>query len=228
MSTENKPADAGSAAPNAAEEIKNLKAEFQRKTDNLAETNKQLQAQLAQLVNQTKPAPTTPTKKVSVFDDEDAYAERIASETEARIQRQLQAQQEKAVRLQSMSMQLVSEYPELNDKNSELMKKANAIFNDMPETERSHPMAMKTAVYDAAQELDLKPFNKRVQKQNDDDSFQIGSGSGASSTNKKQGKGDLTPEQETLAQLLGIDVSKPEVRARIKEKHGRSSYGRYK
>lgn len=213
----------------AAEVLKNTKAEFDRKTANLEASNKQLQDQILALTQQMKPAPKNePIKKVSVFEDEDAFAARISSETEARINKNIEAQNEKNRRMQTVSTQLVADYPELADKSSPLMKKADELFRALPDDERAHPYAMKLAVQEAAAELDMKPFSKRTRAdQEDPDTFQIGGGSGAA-VNKKKGPRDLSAEQETLAQLLGIDISKPETRERIKEKHGRGSYGRFK
>lgn len=214
----------------AAEVLKNTKAEFDRKTANLEASNKALQDQILALSQQMKPAPKAePIKKVSVFEDEDAFAARISNETEARINKNIEAQNEKNRRMQTVSTQLVADYPELADKSSPLMKKADEIFRALPDDERAHPYAMKLAVQEAATELEMKPFSKRTRadQDSDPDSFQIGSGSG-SAANKKKGPRDLTTEQETLAQLLGIDITKPETRERIKEKHGRGTYGRFK
>lgn len=224
------PKDAPTEATfNAAEELKNAKAEFQRKYGNLEESTKSLQTQIQQLVSQLKGAPaasSAPEKKVSVFEDEEAYGRRIKAEAADEIRRELATQGEQAKRYQAMSMQLVSEYPELNDKSSALMKKAQSIYDGLPESEKAHPFAMKSAVYDAASDLDLKPFNKRAPK-DDADGFSLGSGSGAATGDKKR-KGDLTAEQESLAALLGIDVSNKETRARLNSNHNRrKGYGKY-
>ena len=223
MSEVNKPVE-GTPLAAADEQLNNIKAEFQRKTTNLEEANRKLSGQVEQLLVQLKgnSQPQPAPKKVSVFDDEDAYADRVATEAEARIERKF----EERARQQQVSAHLIAEYPELKDKNSDLMKRADEIFKSLSPEERSHSLAMKTAVYDAAAELDVRPMSKRVNQ--DSDSFSIGSGSGGSAANRKPSKqqGDLTPEQEELASRLGIELS-DEAKARIRNKHGRKSYGRY-
>ncbi len=105
------------------------------------------------------------------------------------------------------------------------MLKAQEIFKGLTDDERSSPLAMKAAVYDAADALDIRPLSKRSPKGND--SFSLGSGSGGSSLNKNKGGSGLSPEQDMMAKLLGIDVSKKDVLDRITQNHGRKSYGRY-
>jgi hypothetical protein len=224
LSEINKPAEGAPA--DVAEQLNNVKAEFQRKTSNLEESNKALAGQVQQLLAQLKGNPAenavNAQKKVSVFDDEDAYADRVASEAEARIERKLQER----ARNQQVSAHLIAEYPELKDQSSALMKKADEIFKSLTPEDRAHPFAMKTAVYDAAADLDLKPMSKRVNAESD--SFSMGADSGASRANRpNRSKSEFTPEDEQLANLLGIDLKDDKVAARIKGKHGRKTYGRY-
>ena len=227
MSTEVKPPESGTPAPAQGEDVKNVKAEFDRKTSNLQKENEAIKAQLAALVSKLSgPAPTKQEQaKVSVFDDEEAYAARIKAEAAAEVEAKLAAQAERNARYQAISSKLVSEYPELQDANSELMKKSQEIFKGYSDAERASPLAMRAAVADAAEALDIRPVSKRAPKGND--SFSLGSRSGASSLNQNAGKGDLTPEQEMMGRLLGIDTSKKEVRDRISQNHGRKSFGRY-
>lgn len=227
MSTDVKPPESGAPAPAQGEDLKNVKAEFDRKTTNLQKENELFRAQLAQLMGQLKgnePAKPAATK-VSVFDDEEAYAARIKAEAAAEIEAKIAAQQARTARYQAVSSGLVSEFPELSDAKSELMVKAQELFKGYSEEERNSPLAMKAAVYDAAEALDIRPVSKRSPKGND--SFTLGSGSGAGSLNRNTGKGDLTAEQEMMGRLLGIDTSKKEIRDRIANNHGRKGYGRY-
>ena len=216
-------------AAGEAEPIKNLKAEFDRKTANLDAEAKALRSEVQALVAQLKGSaqPTAPEtgKKISVFDDEEAYARQIEERAEQRIEKKMAAQQERQAKYQSVSIQLMADFPELGDKSSPLMQKAQEVFNSLSEEDRAHPLAMKTAVYDAATELDVKPMNKRSRKE--DDSFALGSGSGSSSTNKNKGSSDVSENDTMLAQLLGVNIDDPKVRDRIAKKHGRKSYGKY-
>jgi hypothetical protein len=225
MSTEVKnegtgtPAADGSAA-SGGDDLKNVKAEFNRKLGNLEQTNQQLMSQLQALsAKLAPPKPAAEAKKVSVFDDEEAYAARVVAEAEQRIDAKLQAQQADFNRKQAVIQSLVADYPELSDQSSDLAKKAVEIFNTLPEHDKNHPMAFKAAVRDAAVELDVKPKSKRQQAGQDD--FSMGAGTGNGTKQGRQKGGELDPRTVEFAKLMGLDTSNPKLTEKLKSKHGR-------
>jgi hypothetical protein len=216
MSTEVKPAanvEAGAAAPN--EEIKNLKSEFNRKIDNLAETNKQLLNQLNNMAKTLVPPkkPETPqaAKKVSVYEDEEAYARSIKEETKAELREEIQRANQLSSKQQTTIASLVKDFPELNDGESDLAKKAIEIFNAMPEDERNSPVAYKAAVKEAALDLDIKPKSKRKPVDSDDEAFTLSSSSRRDNP-RDGGQKKVDRRTALFAEALGVDVKKVESR----------------
>lgn len=212
MSEENKAAAAAGAAPaGQGDEIKNLKAEVNRKLDN---TNAQLNALLEQMKKSTAPAPKkpeAPQKKVSVYEDEDAFAENIRKETKKEILEEIGKANQMNARQQSTIASLVKDFPELNDGDSELTKKAVEIFNSMGDDEKSSPVAYRAAVKEAALELDLKPKGKRrASEDSGDDSFTLGNG--RSGDRRSDSPKKLDRRTAIFAEALGVDTKKVEAR----------------
>lgn len=211
----------GGTPPPADERLKNLQAEFSRKLDN---TN----AQLAQLMAKLQaPAPTQqqPDKKVSVFDDEEGYAERIKRETAAEIKRELQAQQEAQARVQSTVQTILRDFPEANDESHPLTQRAREIYASLGDAEKANPAAMRTAVLEAAAEQGLKPKSKR--SDSDNDGFSLG---GSGGTSKPRPKSGDQIDQATLefAERLGMPINDPKYIERLKDASKRKDWKHYK
>jgi hypothetical protein len=213
--------DAGEAG-GTPDPITNLKAEFSRKQSNieakLQESQAALQAIMAKLEEKAKPAEPKPGK-VSVFDDEEAYASSI----EERVLTKVSKAQEVQSQYQSTAAQLYTQYPELNDTNSDIFKSTQEKLKGWtPEQLVKNPLLLKTAVYEAAAESGIKPKSKRSSESDD---FALVGGSP-----RKPGKPkDEVPEDVVaIAQLMGRDTSDPKVMNRLKETMKRKNWGQYK
>lgn len=209
---ENTPeSQADQSTPAAEDPIKNLKAEMNRKLEN---TNAQLQALLA-AINTPKVVATPvaePAKKVSVFEDEDAYAARIKAETVAEIRRE-QAAQQTAQQKQAQTINaLISEFPELSNMNDPLTKRAVEIFEALSPDEKASPVAYKAAVKEAALDLDIKPKSKRKAESKADDSFALGGSNGVTKRPPAQTEAEKVRLQ--LAEAFGLKVT-PELKERL-------------
>lgn len=245
-----KPNEGG--APNNApeEELKQLKSEFSRKTDNLTKELLASQAKIDQLMQavlssqQSKQTQTT-TKSddiddidIDPIDDPKGYAKAVAKRAEARAERRqrefeerLQRQQQEASQANSETQQtlnkLVVDYPELNDRSSELYIKTQELMATMPNT----AVGIRAAVREAAAELDIKIASKRKRGTSEED-FTVsgGSSSGSSSTSKRGGSGDTKISEATLqfAELMGRPVDDPEYQKRLKSAASRTRWGKYK
>lgn len=218
---ETKSADAGASESAPADDrFKNFQAEINRKLQN---QNEQLQSLLSEL--KSKPATQTTgteTKKISVFDDEEAYSRQIEERATARIKAELAQQQSQASRHQQVVQQIMVDYPETNDESSDLMVRAKEVYAGYSSEDKQSPLAMKAAVTMAAAELGLKPKSKRVSR--DSDSFTVSSGSRpATNTNRNA---DLDARTEMFAQIMGLDTKKKEVRENLKSK-AKKDYTRY-
>lgn len=224
MSDENQ----GSSAPETSDPIKNIKSEFDRKFGNteaklaeMASTNAALLAKLNELTSSRAPAPEPKSEDLSdvFYKDPQRYAQivadRAAQQAEARA-----AQREAATRkTQTVLGQLQAEYPELASSDHELTRKAVEIYNSLPDDEKASSMSYKLAVQSAAVELGVKPRSKRPVS-DQEDLGSSGYSSGPSRSQRKSTK--LDPATEELAQMFGIDTSKPEVKERLIKSSGRN------
>lgn len=200
-----------------ADDVKNLKAEFNRKLSNLEENTQRL---MAQLQTMTPPKKSDEPKKVSVFDDEEAYARQIEDRAEKRIEEKLSRQQAAQAKQQQTIAALVADFPELTDPGHDLTKKAVEIFESFSAEDKASPVAYRAAVREAAEELELKPKSKRKAKASDDESFSLGGRTKVSPAAKKD---EIDPNTLVFAEAVGLKLT-PEVKERLKGKHGRRSY----
>lgn len=212
---------ADETTPGGEDVVKNIKAEFNRKLDNVStqlaeqrQMNERLMSQVAAL----KPAPAAsrePDLSELMYSDPAKYAEVIAERAASSVNSRLAADSKKASTIQ----RLVQEYPETGDQEHPLTKKAVEIYTSMPEDEKQTPQAYRTAVAEAAAELGIKPRSKRPQ-QDDEPSF--GTSDRPSTRRRKSGSGDLDPNTEAFASIMGLDVKNPEVRKRLSERSDRN------
>jgi hypothetical protein len=222
---ENQTGGEGAGAPaGTVDELKNLKAEMNRKLEN---TNAQLQQVLAALQT-PKPgkSESAPAAKVSVFEDEEAYARRIKDEAKAEVTKELREEAQRTQKYQTIVNQIYSEYPEVSDQNSPLMQRAQEIFKSLPEDEQASAVAMKAAVAQAASEIGVKPKSKRTSS--DDDSFSIPSGGGSNSSRRPGREPEIDSKTLELARLMGRDTSDPKYLERLKNAAKRTNWKVYK
>lgn len=218
---------AAAAAPaQGADEIKNLKAEMTRKLGNteamLAELKRANEALVQQLAGIAKPAAATAQqKKLSdiMYEDPEQFAEVVKSSATEQVSRLLAEREEQ----QATMSALIAEFPELNQGEHELTKRAVEIYNGLSEKEKKSPLAYQTAVKSAALETGIRPKSKRTSTEAD--TFSL-SGQGAKKTTKKA-DGELDPATEAVARFLNVDLSDPEVRKRLASNHGRKNWHRY-
>lgn len=205
MSDEQKPA----SAPNApkADEIKNLKAEYDRKIGNLEAMNKRILDQVAATI---KPQAAVKHENLddTWFDNPRKAADLVKEE--------IRSEAAMAQRTSATLSQLVQEFPELNDTGSELYKKAVEIYDSFSPQDKLNPsVAYRAAVREAAMETETKPVSKRPRESDDDFSL---SGGGGSRPRAGGRRGDnLTQNTKDFAELMGVDHEKPEVKERLKK-----------
>jgi hypothetical protein len=215
------------AAPAAAtaDDIKNVKSEFDRKLGNLEKTNQALLAQL-QVLNQPKPQPAPAKKPLKDlwYDDPEAAASIIAKkasdDTLAIIGKENAIQARKGNVIQG----LYREYPELQDYDHPLTIKAVEIFEKLTDEEKANPIAYKLAVREAAEELEIKTKAKRKPK-DEEDSFSLG-GSGGKTEKGTRAKrsSDLDPKTVEFARLAGLDVKDEKVLTNLKKHNDRKNW----
>ncbi len=215
------PAATGETPPDP---LTNFKAEQSRKYDNINQQLQSLTAANAVLVEKlTQLAPpaarrTEASEDLSsiMYSDPAKYAQIIEDRAESRIMEKLSAKDQAQGRLNSVMAELHTDFPELNDPNNDLTKKAGEIFARLSDEEKKSSLALKLAVKDAATELGVKP--KRMRPNED---FMDGgtSSSGAGRERKKNDK--IDPITEFWGEELGLDMKDPAVRARLQARSER-------
>lgn len=200
--------------------IKNLKHEFNRKIDNLTESNQQLINLISSLGEQAQP--TSSKSDSSSKDDEDLetlmYTDpkkalaKIKKEIEGEIMGELDSRNKVSQEQQNVITQLVNEYPELSDSNHELTKKTMEVYSSLSDKDRSSPLAYKVAARDAAAELGIVPKSRRKGLE-DSESFSLGSHTGGASKGKSKGK--VHNATLAFAEALGYDANDRKLQERL-------------
>jgi hypothetical protein len=224
MADENQAIEQGNQAPSVDETLKNLKSEFSRKQENVSKELEQIKNMLGGLANQQQAAQQR--HKVDEADIPDpilnpkGYKEYLKQEI---MQETSQALNQNNQR-QSQLSALVQNYPELQDGNSDLTKKAVENYSRLSSEEKMSPNAYKFAVQDAAAELGVLAMSKRQNNKNgDDDSFTTNSGSYSSNKpSSKQNRSSEKIDEATLAfaQAIGKDTSDPKYIETLKKIKG--------
>lgn len=227
MADENQTNEQGNQAPNVDETLKNLKSEFFRKQENVSRELEQIKAMLGNLAQPQRQQAAESTETPDPVLDPKGYKEYLKKEV---LQETSQIVNQNNQR-QSQLASLVQSYPELQDSNSELTKKAVENYSRLSNEEKMSPRAYQFAVQDAAAELGVLAMSKRQNnKQNDgDDSFTGNSGSYSSNKpNQKQSRNNDKIDDATLAfaQAIGKDINDPKYIESLKKHTKRGNWNR--
>jgi hypothetical protein len=215
MADENQANEQGDQGKGVDETLKNLKSEFARKQDLVGKELEQIKNMLGGLTQQQQAA----NQRHKVVDDADipdpilnpkAYKDYLKNEI---MQETSQALNQNNQRQGQLSA-LVQNYPELQDANAELTKKAVENYSRLSNEEKMSPNAYRFAVQDAAAELGVLAMSKRSNNKNDDDGDSFTTNSGSYNSNKpssKQNRNSEKIDEATLAfaQAIGKDTSDP-------------------
>lgn len=217
--------DKTTGASGAAQEdlTKNLKEEMNRKFEgvqknmnSLQQTNQQLLAELQKMSKQAvSQAATHTTKKIDQiwYDNPEEAKNQIKEETKREIMADIQASNATQNKTNSTLNALVIEFPELADSDNDLTKLAVKIYNEMPDDDKTSPIAYKAAVKEAALEMGIKPRSKRTDQENDD--FSLKGSGGSQSRNRGNRRGTLDPAVAEFAKLVGVDAGDSKVKERL-------------
>lgn len=222
----------------------NLKAEFNRKIENvykanqdLAAQNEQLNAKLDALLNSV----STQQNKANESDmedlkytDPDKYIELKMQEVEGRVEKKITQANEVQVKKSQTLTKLASDYPEINDQNSDLYKRAIELAGNYDSKFVDSPEGIQLLVREAATELGILPKGKRAKEEEEGDTDMSefigggGSGSGSGGDRKPKTKGDdLDPKTIVAAKLMGLDTNDPKVIERLKARAKRTRWTKY-
>lgn len=222
------------STPDPVEILKNLKSEINRKLQNSDSRLEQLARQNEMLTQALQGLARPQRSEMSEVDMEElavsnpkAYQQILKKQIKDEVSKELGSTMQVEQQRQQILGQLVVDYPELKTGDSDLTQKAVAIYNSMSQSEQAMPSSYKIAVRDAAAELGLLPSSKRKSGSSEEwtGSGTRGSSSGTSPQSKK--KTEVDPRTLAFAQMVGLDVSKPEVVKNIEKRAQRKKWSRY-
>jgi hypothetical protein len=219
---------------NQSEElIKNFKSEMSRKfgnyekrVDELSKVNQALLEKLDTIA--VKPNNSNDSDDIADlwYDNPAEAAKRIKNEALDEARKEQQKIQQSQAEQQQIINKLVSDFPELNNQNSELYQEVQELYSNLSETDRFDPRAWKTVVLEAASSKGVKPMSKRSKEDNEDFSLSS-SNTTANSKRSKRNSDELDPKTELTAQLMGMDTNDPEVRKALIERTKRTNWTKY-
>lgn len=233
MDGENNSNNNGSNDAAEQDRLKNLQAEFSRKTSNLDSKLEAINQQLQQLsllgqVNTKQQETQTAAGRPDPILEPEAYEKYMEQKLESKLNSRLEVQQRQQAEIGS----LVAQFPELQDPNSDLTKSALQIYNSMSPSDKSNPIAYRTAIQQAALDLGVLPKAKRQQQQQvtNDESDDIGNGNKRQQqqSTKSSKNGKLDAATLAFAQALGKDINDPKYRERLEKAASRGTWGKFK
>lgn len=210
--------------------FKNISMELNRKLDEreqrLDNKLQQLTASLMEAVKPRTPQAPQPEPDLDMLAIENPkeYARIVRDQaTQAATQAAARANEATERRNQVLG-RLVTDFPELQNQNSDVTKRAVEIYNTYSEAERNDPRTYELAVKSAAVEFGLKPMSKRSNQDSDD--FTLSGGARAPRSTKKQDP-DISAAL-AFAELMGRPVDDPDYVERLKAHAGRDTFTKYR
>lgn len=226
--------EGGAEQQSAADPIVNIKSEFSRKFGNLSETTKRLEeanralddklAAILQLVQTPKaqPEPQANLEELWITDPAKAAAierERIKSEVAGELTAQQVAQQERTATL----AQLVQDYPELNQPDSEIYQEVMKTYNNLPARLKDTAEGYRLAVREGAARLGAIPVTKRGKQSSSEEVEEvISGGSRGKPARPTSTTSELDPMVEATARLFGLDPADKKTKERLKARSKRN------
>jgi hypothetical protein len=192
-------AEANNGTPNIDNVLKNIKSEFSRKLESQNQTMEQLNAQIANLIEQVKP------KAAPVEENLEDLAYNPAKLVETVVTKAVEASNKvvdqrtrEAAAVNTVFTSMSQKFPEFSDQGSDAYKKASELYERLPKNLKNTAEGMKMAMSEAAIELGLVPSERRRSRNADD---YVGTGSGG---NRARGDAEVevSPKTTEFAKLL--------------------------
>lgn len=212
-------------------------AEMNRKFDKIQQENQRLSQQIEALTQSivssrsqsaTGNQPQEENLDDLAFKDPSAYARKVTERVTNTALNAVSNTINQQNRSNQILGQLVSDYPELNDINSELATKSVAIYKQMSEQERSNPLAYKAAVRDAAADLGVLPKSKRSTAQDGEFQFSASNPTGQKPPSQSRRKeSELDNRTTAFAKLIGLNTDDKKVQERLKSRQTRKHWNKY-
>jgi len=204
------------------EKDKNLKAEMDRKFDNIQkqnqeiadqskQTNQQIQSVLDSLsaMNQKpKPAPSVSELADLEYTDPDRYAEIKANEREDKFEKRMMDNLDKREERGQTMGRLVADFPELSDTNSKLTKRAIEIHNTLGNELKETGAGYELAVTRAAREIGTVEMSRRGEKDDGTGSEDLGEFMSDADRGERDKNKDKSSELHSKTEAFLLEIEK--------------------
>lgn len=223
MSDPNTPDNKGTSSSDAV--IAELRASQKTLTDTLNNMKAELNRKVSNIEARVTPAKVVAEEEPledMIYSNPKKVIETIRAQVNQDTQQTLNARDQHT----QVIGDLMYDFPELQDKNSDLFKAAVAGYQAMTPQEQANPMAYKLAVKSAAVDMGVKPRSKRSA----DDDFSLNGDGGGHSGRDRRGRSrdnELSDETLAFAEKVGFNINDPKVVERIKARAQRKNWNRY-
>lgn len=219
-----------------ADPIKNLKAEVNRKMENitaqLQQQNQMMNQQLQAIIESVKPS-----QKQQAAENDDELADLMLTNPKEAVKRiksqvanEVTSNVSNVINSKEQTTQVIAglaaEYPELRDNNSDLARKAVELYNSLPTGVKNTPYGSELAIRQAAAALGKVPASFRKTKTEETEDFSVSANQGSKRPTKRSA--ELDDKTLGFAQLMGLDTSDPKVMESLKQRAQRTDWNRYK
>lgn len=211
--------------------IKNLKAEFERKTANIsqqqAETQRQLEAILAEVQKSMAPkeAPRKAAKDL-IYEDPEEYARQVREDAVREASEAVSRQYQASAAVTSAVNSLQAQYPEFAQEGSEAAKLAVEKAAKLPAKLKGTAEGARLVMLETAAELGLVAASKRRTQVTQEEPV-AGSRSSTSTSQSRKPAGKVDDKTRAFAELLGLDFNDPKQVAALEKASSRKNWSKY-
>lgn len=210
--------------------IKNLKAEFERKTANIsqqqAETQRQLEAILAEVQKSMAPKEPKQDMKDLIYSSPDDYARIVREEAVKEATEAVNRQYQASAAVTSAVNSLQSQYPEFAQEGSEAAKLAVEKASKLPAKLKGTAEGARLVMLETAAELGLVAANRRKTPVQQEEPV-AGSRSSTTSSQSRKPSGKIDEKTKAFAELLGMDFNDPKQVGLLEKASTRKNWNRY-
>lgn len=215
MSQENTQAPAPAAPSAADQKITELTNTLQSMNQSFEQRLAQIQEVILQSQRVSQPAPTPE----SLDPYQPDYSEKLASKIEQRLTSTIEQRERQTLERQTALSELVNDYPELTNPQSDLTKEAAKIASSLDPSLRNSSLGYKYAVREAAAKAGIVPKAKRTAPA---DEFSLSSANAPTNSNRRKKDDDVSETTLAFAQAMGMDTSNKEVLKKLAERSKRN------
>lgn len=217
-------------APKQEDLMHNLKKEFQRKQSNLeekqAETQRQLEAILAEVQKSMAPKEQKQDMKDLIYSSPDDYARIVREEAVKEATEAVNRQYQASAAVTSAVNSLQAQYPEFAQDGSEAAKLAVEKASKLPAKLKGTAEGARLVMLETAAELGLVSASRRKTPVQQEEPVS-GSRSSTTSSQARKPSGKIDDKTKAFAELLGMDFNDPKQVGLLEKASTRKNWNKY-